>query len=64
MSTSSKAGVVALNVPDYIKHRRLIDWVASIAELTKPDQLVWCDGLQDEYDRLCEQMVQTGTMLV
>ena len=62
MNTPLEGGLAALNVPAYVKHRGLIDWVARVVALAKPDRVVWCDGSQQEYDRLCEQMVQSGTM--
>ena len=42
------------------KNAKLIAWVEEVAELTKPDSICWCDGSQEEYDRLCQELVDAG----
>ena len=57
----AEIGNLHMNVPDYVKHQRLIAWVAEVAALTQASDVYWCDGSQEEYDRLCQQLVQKGT---
>ena len=57
----AEIGNLHMNVPDYVKHQRLISWVAEVAALTQARDVYWCDGSQEEYDRLCQQLVQKGT---
>jgi phosphoenolpyruvate carboxykinase (GTP) len=52
---------VPLNAPAYVKHQRLLDWVARMASLTEAADVYWCDGSAAEYDRLCDALVRAGT---
>ncbi|MYX83832.1 MULTISPECIES: phosphoenolpyruvate carboxykinase (GTP) [unclassified Streptomyces] len=47
--------------PAPTNHQELVAWVDEIAELTQPDQVVWCDGSEAEYERLAEELVAKGT---
>jgi phosphoenolpyruvate carboxykinase (GTP) len=51
------------SVPKSVKSADLIAWVEEITELCEPEKVHWCDGSQEEYDRLCEEMVQSGTFI-
>ncbi|GLZ76370.1 phosphoenolpyruvate carboxykinase [GTP] [Actinorhabdospora filicis] len=44
-------------------HPRLIAWVREVAELTTPDRVVWCDGSDEEWGRLTEELVEAGTLV-
>ena len=43
------------------QHKKLIAWVEEIARLTTPDRIHWCDGSDEEYDQLCQLLVDAGT---
>ncbi len=43
--------------------KRLVNWIKKTAEHCKPDRIHICDGSQQEYDRLCQQMVETGAFI-
>lgn len=44
-------------------HQELKNWVAEIKDLTTPEEVIWCDGSQEQYDDLCAQLVAKGTFI-
>ncbi len=54
--TKSTASTEALT-----KNKKLIAWVEQFAALTEPDSIHWCDGSVEEYDHLCQTLVESGT---
>jgi phosphoenolpyruvate carboxykinase (GTP) len=48
--------------PDFVQNEELKRWVKEVAALTQPASVYFCDGSQAENDRLCAEMVKSGTM--
>ena len=48
--------------PAPTRHTKLVQWVESIAALTKPDRVRWCDGSEAEWERLTSELVAAGTL--
>jgi len=44
-------------------HPKLLAWVREVAELTTPDRVVWCDGSEEEWRRLTDELVEAGTLV-
>jgi phosphoenolpyruvate carboxykinase (GTP) len=52
---------LGLEPPNFVNNTHLIAWVGEMAALCKPQDIVWCDGSDEEYTRLCDLLVQAGT---
>src|ERR1700722_1580809 len=48
-------------VPAPTKNERLLAWVQEVAEMTQPEEIHWCDGSAEEYEELCQRLVDAGT---
>ena len=48
--------------PAPTRHAKLVAWVHDTARLTKPDRVVWCDGSQEEWERLSDELIAAGTL--
>jgi phosphoenolpyruvate carboxykinase (GTP) len=56
VSTMAASPTTALS-----SHSALLAWVRETAALCKPDRVRWCDGSQQEFDDLCQELVNAGT---
>jgi phosphoenolpyruvate carboxykinase (GTP) len=52
---------VSIETTPLTSNRKLLSWVEEVAELTQPDAIHWCDGSAEEYDRMCQALVDAGT---
>ncbi len=55
------SATVNVSLPEYVKNDRFKAWFHEMVALCKPDNVHFCDGSDEEYQTLCEQMVQSGT---
>ncbi|MER7275219.1 phosphoenolpyruvate carboxykinase (GTP) [Dactylosporangium sp. NPDC000244] len=44
-------------------HTRLLAWVREVAELTRPERVVWCDGSEPEWRRMTDELVESGALV-
>ncbi|HXZ53496.1 MAG TPA: phosphoenolpyruvate carboxykinase (GTP) [Burkholderiales bacterium] len=63
MNRPQEPKIVSAKAPDWVRHRGLRKWVMEMALLAKPERIVWCDGSQAEYDRMCGELVGAGTFI-
>ncbi|RTL65328.1 MAG: phosphoenolpyruvate carboxykinase (GTP) [Pseudonocardiaceae bacterium] len=59
MTTAAVRGIDAAPTTN----AQLIDWVREIADLTGPDEVVWCDGSDAEWNRMTSRLVEAGTFV-
>jgi phosphoenolpyruvate carboxykinase (GTP) len=52
---------VPQSTPAQTNHAKLRAWVEEVASLTQPEAIHWCDGSAEEYEELCQTLVDAGT---
>jgi len=52
-----------VEVPSAVNNSELVKWVDKMVDLCQPEAVHWCDGSQEEYDQLCNEMVESGTFI-
>ena len=60
-TTSTSDGTSAKSTPT--SHAGISSWVDEVAELTQPDRVVWCDGSDEEWTALTDELVEAGTLV-
>ena len=45
------------------ENKAVLDWVEQVSKLTKPDKIYWCDGSDNEYNRMIKEMVDRGEFI-
>ncbi|HEY7237901.1 MAG TPA: phosphoenolpyruvate carboxykinase (GTP) [Burkholderiales bacterium] len=63
MNAPAAAPADQSSAPAWVRHRGLRQWVSEVARLAKPERIVWCDGSEAEYDRMCAELVASGTFI-
>mgnify|MGYP001398934865 CR=1 FL=1 len=44
-------------------NKKLISWVNEMAKMCQPDSIYWCDGSDEEYDKMTQLLVDKGTFV-
>ena len=52
--------MIELNQTPAAASAKLVAWVKEWAAICEPDAIYWCDGSQEEYNRLCEEQIASG----
>jgi phosphoenolpyruvate carboxykinase (GTP) len=52
-----------IDFPSYYANAKMKSWIEEVVAMTEPSAIHFCDGSEEEYQNLCQQMVDSGTMV-
>jgi len=55
--------MITIDFPKFIQNAKARTWIQEMADLCQPDSVYFCDGSQEEYDHLCQVLVDSGTFI-
>jgi phosphoenolpyruvate carboxykinase (GTP) len=61
ISPRGEPGAVPAALPT--RHAELRAWVQEVADLCQPERVYWCDGSEEEWRALTDQLVAAGTLV-